>query len=197
MTLDELNNLDPQNIGNWPLPIKIAIIVAVIIGILFAGFKTDIEKQRQDLAKIQKKEVEYKDTFDRKQKKAANLKKLKEQMKQMEQDFGDLLRQLPNKTEVAGLLVDISQKGLEAGLEFELFKPSGEVPSEFYAELPIQITVVGGYHQFGTFISGVASLPRIVTTHNIVITKEGNRPGGLKMNAIAKTYRALDEEEGG
>ncbi len=150
------------------------------------------------LAKEEQKEVEHKETFDRKQRKVANLKKLKVQMQQMKQDFGDLLKRLPNKTELPVLLVNISQKGLEAGLEFELFKPSGEVPSEFYAELPIQIAVLGNYHELGEFVSGVAALPRIVTTHDISITKVGKEESDtLKMTATAKTYRALDEEEGG
>ena len=118
-------------------------------------------------------------------------------MEEIKQSFGDMLKQLPNKTEVAALLVDISQTGLAAGLEFELFKPEKERPAEFYAELPIKISVIGDYHQLGEFISGVASLPRIVTTHDISIgkkkTKEGS--GTLQMQATAKTYRALDEEE--
>ncbi len=198
MTLDELQNLDPQNIGSWPLPVKMVIIVAVCIGILYAGFHFDVQLQREVLAIEEQKEVEHKETFDRKQKKVANLKKLKAQMQEMEQSFGDMLRQLPNKTEVAGLLVDISQTGLSAGLEFDLFRPSGEVPSEFYAELPIQIAVLGNYHELGEFVSGVAALPRIVTTHDISITKVGKEGSDtLKMTATAKTYRALDEEEGG
>ena len=112
----------------------------------------------------------------------------------MEQSFGDMLRQLPNKTEVAGLLVDISQTGLAAGLEFVLFQPRAEVPTEFYAELPISIKINGNYHQMGEFVSGLAALPRIVTTHNIKIRK-GKTAGNLEMEATAKTYRAIEEEE--
>jgi type IV pilus assembly protein PilO len=201
MTLDELNNLDPNNIGSWPLLIRIVIILVVCVVILGAGLYYDVKPQREVLATEEKKEVELKSTFEIKQRKAANLEALKLQMQEMQQSFGDLLRQLPNKTEVAGLIVDISQTGLAAGLEFELFKPAKEIPSDFYAELPIQISVLGNYHQFGEFISGVAALPRIVTTHNINIDlrTQANVVEGqgqvLIMKATAKTYRALDTEE--
>jgi len=196
--VDDLNNLDPNNPGVWPLPVKAVLFAIVFAGILFAGWKFDITTQREALAGLEKKEKDQIDVLDVRQKKAANLNALKEQMKEMEQNFGDMVRQLPNKTEVAGLLIDISQTGLGAGLEFKLFQPGGEAPKEFYAELPITISVVGGYHQFGEFVSGIASLPRIVTTHNIAITPiKGTQTDGvpkLKMNAIAKTYRALEEE---
>lgn len=198
MTLDELNNLDPQNIGAWPLPVKMVIIVVVCAGILYAGWYTDVQNQRTMLANEQKKEVDNIAVMETKQKKAANLEALKVQMQEMQQSFGDMLKQLPNKTEVAGLLVDISQTGLGAGLEFELFKPGNEIPSEFYAEQPIQISVIGDYHKFGEFISGVAALPRIVTTHDIDIKSRGAKDAKnqvLVMQATAKTYRALDEEE--
>ena len=113
----------------------------------------------------------------------------------MEQSFGDMVRQLPNKTEVAGLLIDISQTGLASGLEFKLFQPGGESPKEFYAELPIKLSVTGTYHQFGELVSGVAALPRIVTTHDISIAAASkNDPTLLEMKAVAKTYRALEEE---
>lgn len=196
--IDDLNNLDPNNPGVWPMPVKAVVFAIVFAGILFAGWKFDITKQRESIAKLESDEREQIETLDRKQKKAANLDALKEQMKEMEQSFGDMVRQLPNKTEVAGLLIDISQTGLSAGLEFKLFQPRGETPKEFYAELPISISVVGNYHQFGEFVSGIAALPRIVTTHDIAISTTGGAQGsdspGLVMNAIAKTYRALEEE---
>lgn len=198
MTLDELNNLDPQDIGNWPLPVRLVIIVAVFVAILFAGWHFDIQDLRATIDKEKATEVDLLSSLETKQKKAANLDALKVQMQEMQQSFGDMLKQLPNKTEVAGLLVDISQTGLAAGLEFQLFKPQNEVPSEFYAELPIQISVVGDYHKFGEFVSGIAALPRIVTTHDISIQSKGSKDaptGVLVMNATAKTYRALDEEE--
>ena len=195
MTLDDLNNLDPQNIGAWPLPVRIALIAVVCIAIGYASVHYDIQPQLQTLEKVEKEEVTLRGTFEVKQKKAANLAALREQLAEMKQSFGDMIRQLPDKTEVAGLIVDISQTGLAAGLEFELFKPGKEKPGEFYSELPISIRVLGEYHQFGEFVSGVAKLPRIVTTHDISITSTGGTGGSLVMDATAKTYRALDEEE--
>ena len=196
--IDDINNLDPNNPGAWPMPIKLAAFAILFVAILFAGWKFDITKQREELAGLEQKEKEQIDILDARQRKAANLKALKDQMKEMEQSFGDMVKQLPNKTEVAGLLIDISQTGLAAGLEFKLFQPKGESPKEFYAELPISISVVGDYHQFGEFVSGIAALPRIVTTHDISIKPLGNDEGSatpkLQMDAIAKTYRALEEE---
>jgi type IV pilus assembly protein PilO len=194
--VDDINNLDPNNPGLWPAPIQAIVLAIVFAAILFAGWKFDITTQQEALAGIEKKEQEQLDVLDARQKKAANLNALKEQMKEMEQSFGDMVKQLPNKTEVAGLLIDISQTGLASGLEFKLFKPGGEAPKEFYAELPINISVVGSYHQFGEFVSGVAALPRIVTTHDINITPmdASAESPQLQMTAVAKTYRALEEE---
>jgi len=190
--IDDINNLDPNNPGVWPLPVKLGVFAIVLLGILYAGWKMDITKQREQLEALQQKEKEQIEILEVRQKKAANLKALKEQMKEMEQSFGDMVRQLPDKTEVAGLLVDISQTGLSAGLEFKLFKPKGEQPSEFYVTLPIDITVTGSYHQLGEFVSGIAALPRIVTTHNIKIKRTGGSGEILQMDAVAKTYRALE-----
>jgi type IV pilus assembly protein PilO len=164
-----------------------------MIGLLYGGWYLDLKDQRDQLDAAIAKEVEHKEAFDRKQRRAANLNALKEQMIEMQQSFGDMLRQLPNRTEVAGLIVDVSQTGLAAGLEFELFQPLQEQPSEFYARLPINIRVKGTYHQFAEFVSGIAQLPRIVTTHNIEIAK--NQAGELTMAAVANTYRALGESE--
>jgi len=194
--IDDINNLDPNNPGVWPAPVKAVLFAVIFAAILFAGWKFDIVKQREELTGLEQKEKEQIQVLDVKQKKAANLEALKVQMKEMEQSFGDMVKQLPNQTEVAGLLIDISQTGLASGLEFKLFQPKKEAPKEFYAELPISISVVGNYHQFGEFVSGIASLPRIVTTHDINITainNEGASPK-LQMNAVAKTYRALEEE---
>jgi type IV pilus assembly protein PilO len=194
MTLDELNSLDPQNIGSWPLPIRAVVIAVVCAAIAYGTWSQDIKLQLEELAKVEQEEITLKEIFEIKQKKAANLNALKEQLAEMKQSFGDMIRQLPDQTEVAGLIVDISQTGLAAGLEFELFKPGAERPAEFYSELPISIRVIGGYHQLGEFVSGIAALPRIVTTHNISITRQkGNK---LIMDATAKTYRALDDDEG-
>lgn len=191
--VDEIKNLDPNNPGLWPLPFQIGLCLILCAALIFAGFWFHVRDQRDQLAQVQAKEMEYKQTFETKQHKAANLEALKQQMQEMKQSFGDMLRQLPNKTEVAGLIVDVSQTGLAAGLEFDLFKPLKEKPSEFYTELPINIAVNGNYHQLAEFISGIAELPRIVTTHAIKITRVG-KTGGLKMSAIVKTYRALEEE---
>ena len=195
--VDDLNNLDPNNPGLWPKPVQAVVFALVFAGILFAAWKFDIVKQREELAGLEKEEQEQIGVLEIKQKKAANLDALKEQMKEMEQSFGDMVKQLPNQTEVAGLLIDISQTGLASGLEFKLFQPKKEAPKEFYAELPISISVVGDYHQFGEFVSGIAALPRIVTTHDInisPISNDGDEPI-LQMEAIAKTYRALEEED--
>lgn len=194
MKLSDLNNLTFQNIGTWPLPIKAVFTLLVCAAIL--GFATwqDINPLREKLRGVQAEEATLKQTFEAKQKKAANLQALKSQLEDIKETFGDLLKRLPNKTEVAALLVDISQQGLAAGLEFQLFKPGAERAADFYVELPIQIRVLGSYHAFGAFISGVSDLPRIVTNHNIRITG-GDKNGGLVLETTAKTYRYMDEEE--
>lgn len=191
---DDLKSIDPNNPGQWPLPIQLGVLFILFLVILFLGYKFHISDQRNEIANLIKTENDLKQVFEDKQKKVANLDALKDQMKEMQQSFGDMIRQLPNKTEVDALIVDISQEGLSAGLQFDLFKPGGEHPTEFYAELPINITVKGTYHQLGEFVSGIASLPRIVTTHNIKINKEKKDGEILIMSAVVKTYRALDEE---
>jgi len=135
--IDDINNLDPNNPGGWPLPVKLIVFAFVFVAIVAGGWYYDITKQQKELVELEKHEFEQIEKLERKQKKAANLKALRVQMKEMEQSFGDMLRQLPNKTEVAGLLIDISQTGLASGLEFKLFEPLKESPKEFYAELPI------------------------------------------------------------
>ena len=194
ISLDDIKNLDPNNPGLWPMPFQLGLCSIILVALLFAGWKFDLSVQREQLASQVTKEVEHKEVFERKQKRAANLDALKEQMIEMKQSFGDMLRQLPNKTEIAGLIVDVSQTGLSAGLEFDLFQPQAEQPSEFYAQLPINIKVRGTYHQFGEFVSGLAQLPRIVTAHNILIQKD-DKTGMLTMSAVARTYRAIEETE--
>lgn len=163
-----------------------------------AGWYYDIQHLQVDLEKVRTEEGELKIAFEAKQKKAANLPALKQQLEDIKKTFGDLLKRLPNKTEVAQLLVDISQQGLGAGLEFELFKPGSEQPADFYVELPIQIRVVGNYHEFGNFISGVSDLPRIVTNHDIKIIPAPQADSGsaerLILETTAKTYRYIDED---
>jgi len=199
VNLQELNDLDINNIGSWPGPVKALLILLLCIGIAVGWYYYNTEDQLAKLTKVEKTEQELRKTFEKKQAKAVNLEKYKKQLEEMKQSFGAMLRQLPDKTEVAGLLVDVSQTGLAAGLEFELFDPQGEVKKEFYAELPIKIKVNGDYHEFGTFISGLAMLPRIVTIHDILINapKTGkDKDGKLVMEAVVKTYRYLDEEGG-
>lgn len=192
MNLEELQNLDPQNIGSWPLPVRIGAIILACLVVAYGTWSFDLKPQLQSLDGFKDKEVELKQVFEKKQVKVANLQVLKEQLEEMRQSFGDMVRQLPDKTEVAGLIVDISQAGLATGLEFELFKPGKENAAEFYSELPISIRVVGSYHQMGEFVSSIAALPRIVTTHNISIKRKG-QSNVLMMDATAKTYRALEE----
>ena len=202
MTLQELNELDFSNIGIWPAPIKFAIVLLLCIAIGYGWYHFNTQDQLAALEKVEKQELALKAEFERKQAKAVNLEKYKKQLEEMKLSFGAMLRQLPNKTEVADLLVDVSQTGLAAGLEFELFDPQVEVPREFYAELPIKLIMHGGYHQFGEFISGLAALPRIVTIHDVEVhprsvnKKDGSQSKELIMVATAKTYRYLDEEAG-
>ena len=195
MTLSELNNLSFDNIGSWPLPVKIVFILIICAAILGVAYWKDVSPLQDSLAKVQEEEQNLRVTFEAKQKKAANLEALKQQLEDIKETFGDLLKRLPNKTEVAALLVDISQQGLGAGLEFDLFKPGREKPADFYVELPINIRVKGDYHEIGEFISGVSDLPRIVTNHDIKIRPVGGGNTGLVLETTAKTYRYMDEEE--
>ena len=198
MNLQDLNELDFSNIGVWPTPVKLVIVLIACVLVGVGGYYLDTKKQLVRLTAVEQKEIQLRKDFEEKQAKAANLEAYRRQLDEMKQSFGAMLRQLPNKTEVAELLVDVSQTGLASGLEFELFKPLAEVPREFYAELPIQIRVTGQYHEFGDFISGLAALPRIVTIHDIKISKSKKGASSspeLVLEATAKTYRYLDEEE--
>jgi len=196
MNMQELNELDFSNIGDWPGFVK-AILIVVLCALVGVGwYFYDIEGRYETLARAENTEQELRQDFENKQAKAANLEAYRAQLAEMQESFGAMLRQLPNRTEVADLLVDVSQTGLAAGLEFELFQPQGEVPKDFYAELPIRIRVIGSYHEFGEFVSGLAALPRIVTIHNVQIQNRSNSPGKLVMEALARTYRYLDEAGG-
>ena len=189
----DLNNLDFSNIGSWPLAVKGVLIAVVAVGVLTLGYFLDVQAQQESLERITNQENQLKEDFEFKQAKAANLDGYKAQMVEMEDSFGAMIRQLPSKTEVEDLLVDISQTGLASGIEFQLFKPLAEKHIEFYAELPIKLKMTGTYHQFGEFVSGIAALPRIVTLENI--TLKGGKKGDLTMDVTAKTYRYLDESE--
>lgn len=196
--LETLKNIDPNDPGRWPLPIRAGAIGLVFVAATAAAFYyLAWSPERPILEQARAEEAQLLTTLEQKAKKAANLEQYKAQLKEMEQSFGAMLRQLPNKTEVPSLLVDISQKGLEAGLEQKLFQPASPVQHEFYAELPIRIRLTGDFHSIGNFVSGVAALPRIVTLHDISISRPGGRgsTGALEFDVTAKTYRYLDEEE--
>ena len=190
---DQFSNLDPDNIGNWPILVRGLIILAVCAGVLAAGYYFDTQEQMAALERVQAQEERLKRDFEQKQAKASNLEGYKAQMVEMEESFGTMLRQLPGRTEVEDLLDDITQKGLASGLEFVLFRPGDETRRDFYAELPIAIDVRGNYHQMGEFVSGVAALPRIVTLHNISLSASPDSQ--LVLTATARTYRYLDEDE--
>jgi len=189
---EQFKGLDPNDPGSWPGLVKAVAIIAVCLLVLAGGYWFDTQHQLVELDKAREKESELKESFKTKQLKAANLDAYKQQMVDMKRSFGAMLRQLPSKTEVAELLVDISQAGLANGLEFELFKPLAEKPAEFYAELPIDVKVKGNYHDFANFVSDVAALPRIVTLHDIDI-KISAKGKELSMSTTAKTYRYLED----
>lgn len=194
----ELSKIDPNDVSKWPVALKAIVILLLSVAVLGAGYWFDTQDQIAALAVAEKKEEELKDVFKVKQSKAANLNAYKAQMDEMKLSFGAMLRQLPSKTEVPELLVDVSKTGLNNGLEFDLFKPESEVPAEFYAELPIKLRVAGSYHEFGTFVSDLAELPRIVTLHDFKITPNSGGKNGddtLIMEATAKTYRYIEEED--
>lgn len=192
MNLQEVN-WDFNEAGNWPMPIKIAAIGLACILVVGGWVYYDTLDQVAKLEQVEKQEASLKRTFEAKQQKAANLDAYKQQLKDMQEQFGAMLLQLPSKTEIAELLVDVSQTGLASGLEFELFQPLNERPRDFYAEKSINIRVTGTYHEFGNFVSGLAALPRIVTLHNVVLKPRGTAET-MTMTATAKTYRYLDED---
>ena len=195
--LEELRALDPRDPGRWPLPI-LAGAVAVAFLVVSAGLVYFFvwNDQRPELQRRQAEEAQLRQEFHDKHAKAVNLELYKQQLKDIERSFGALLRQLPGKTEVPSLLVDISQTGLAAGLQEKLFQPEAEVKKDFYAELPIKIRLSGSYHQFGEFVSGIAALPRIVTLHDIDIRSDNKDAyDQLSLELTAKTYRYMDEEE--
>jgi type IV pilus assembly protein PilO len=203
---DELRNLDRNNIGGWSTPIKAFITAVVFLIVVFIGWYMYISDQQDSLQQLVSKEETLKQDFVKQQAKAVNLEALQQQLDEMQDMLRQLLRQLPSKTEMPELLVDISQTALSAGLEVELFQPGAELPKDFYAERPINLKLVGTYHQFGTFISGVASLPRVVilTMHDVSLTpqkaaagSEQAAGGQLVLQGTVKTYRYLEDDESG
>jgi type IV pilus assembly protein PilO len=196
--LSELQSLDAKNPGAWPLWARLAAVILLAVVIVAAGTWFFIKPQMDDLDLAQGQERSLRDEFVHKQEKVAALDAYKAQLEEMRKSFGSMLRQLPSKTEVASLLNDISQTRVASSLEEELFKPQPEVPKDFYAEIPNQITVLGTYHEMGAFVSGIAALPRIVTIDDVEIhpvTGKGSAANELRMQAYAKTYRYLDDDE--
>lgn len=201
MDLNQLSDLDFSDIGNWPVVAK-AVLVVFLCGVVAGGWYWFVTLDQLDnLTRVEARETELRASFEAKQRLAANLEIHREQLVQIEEFLTDLLRQLPGSAEIAALLVDVSQTGLAAGLEFDLFRPAGEVSKSFYAELPIQVEVTGTYHDLGRFASGLAALSRIVTVHDVVITSLDRSVRGaaaaskLRMQATVKTYRYIEDEE--
>ncbi len=199
--IEQLKTLDPRDVGRWPLAVRgFFVLLIFLVCTALAWYLFVWDDDRPILQKAEADELDLRAQFANKQQRAANLDAYKAQLGEMERSFGAMLRQLPGKTEVPNLLVDISQTGLAAGLQEKLFQPAGEQSKGFYAELPIKIRLVGNYHEFGAFVSGIAALPRIVTLHDISITPVADaKTGGydnLTMDVTAKTYRYIEDEGG-
>ena len=201
MKLDDFNNIDFKNAGNLPVPVKAVLLGAIFVVLLGFGYYFLWSPEIEALNAARVKEQELRAVFLNKKSQAINLASYKQQMVEIEKTFGALLKQLPNKSQMDGLLTDINQAGLGRGLEFELFKPGQETQAEFYAEMPIAIKVVGTYHDLGAFATDVSKMSRIVTLNEVSISsankdaKPNNADGILVMEAVAKTYRYLDADE--
>lgn len=202
--IEQLRRLDPNNPGSWPLWAQVGAILLLCGIVIGLGYRFVIKPQQEELARAQQQEITLKQEFEKKQKKVAALDAFRTQLEEMQQTFGELLRQLPNKSEVANLLNEISQTRLAAGLEEQLFQPQSEINRDFYAVLPIKMELLGDYHQMGAFVSGIATLHRIVTLDSVVLQPEKkggprntatNTKSQLKMNVTAKTYRYLEADE--
>jgi type IV pilus assembly protein PilO len=193
MNLEDIRRLNLREVGNWPVLPKLFILTAIVVVIVALGALLDWKDQYEMLEQDRVEETKLKDQYSQKKAKAINFDLYVQQLKEVEQSFGALVKQLPNRAEIDALLTDINQAGLGRGLTFELFKPaSQEKMEDFYAELPISIRITGNYHDMGAFASDVAQLPRIVTLNDVAIA---NERGTLTLEAVAKTFRYLDEEE--
>jgi len=192
--IDEFKRTNWKDAGTWHVAPKLLVLLAILVGLPAGGFFADTKFQLEELESGRAAEVKLKDQYLGKKKQAVNLDLHRQQLREIEVQFGGLLRQLPNKLEMEALLVDINQAGLGRGLQFDLFKPSaGEIPRDFYAERPIQVRVVGTYHDMGAFASDVGQLSRIVTLNDVSIL--AGKDGNLTMNATARTFRYLDDAE--
>ena len=190
----DFNDLDFENVGVWPTPVKVIVWTLLLIATLAGGYYYHIQELQNELVKAQQQEATLKKDFEKKAFQAANLDAYRQQMEEMEESFGALVSQLPSDTEVPGLLEDITNKGLLNGLDIGSIDLRREQAREFYIELPISITATGSYHDLGAFISGMAGLPRIVTLHDFKIEAKRANSNNLNMNIVAKTYRYKDEE---
>lgn len=211
MKLSDINNLDAKNYGSWPLPIKFLAAFLLFAVVVVAGYFMKIKPANDELDVLRAKELELVSVFTEKQGKVVNLEEYKKQLEEMRELLRQMIRQLPSKTEMPDLLIDVSQTALSSGIDNELFEPGPEVAKEFYAEKPITLRMKGTYHQFGAFVSGVASLPRVVilTMHDVSLTPaaptatgQSGKPGAaasssgaLVLEGTVKTYRYLDDEE--
>ena len=195
MNLEDFNRIDPKNMGSLPPPVKAVLLAMLFILLVGAGYWFLWQPALDELNQEKAKEAQLRDVFLAKKKEAVNLQAYKQQMVDIERTFGALLRQLPNKSQMDGLLTDINQVGLERGLEFELFKPGQEKAAEFYAEMPISIRVTGGYYDLGAFAVGISKLSRIVTLNDLKIVPTTGKDGQLSVEAVAKTFRYLDASE--
>ena len=193
MTFDDLRRLNPRDIGSWPALPKLGALFILLLLLVFAGYWFDWQNQLDELAQDRAKEQDLRTAFLDKKKQAVNLEAYRKQLAEIEESFGEMLKQLPNKSEMEALLTDINQAGLGRGLQFELFRPApAETRSEFYAELPITIKLAGNYHDIGAFASDISQLSRIVTLNDIALSTS---KGGLTLDAVAKTFRYLDDSE--
>lgn len=190
---EDFRSLDPKDIGAWPLLPRVAVLLGLFLALLAGGWWFDWKSQLEELDAKQQQEIKLKDEYLDKKKQAVNLDEYRKQLAEIDKTFGALLKQLPNKAEMEALLIDINQAGLGRGLQFELFKPGKETLKDFYAELPITLKITGNYHDLGAFAADVAKLSRIVSLTNVAVAPD--KGAQLKMDAIAMTYRYLDEEE--
>ncbi|MBL8310272.1 MAG: type 4a pilus biogenesis protein PilO [Burkholderiales bacterium] len=195
MTLDEIRRLNPRDIGIWPAPAKVVALSLLASLLIFFAWYLGWSGQHDELEAKQRQEETLRQEYGTKKAQAINLDLYVQQLKEVEQQFGALLRQLPSKSEMDALLSDINQAGLGRGLQFDLFKPSGERLQDFYAELPVDVRVTGSYHDVGAFASDVAQLSRIVTLNDIAISNKDPKDSVLTMEAVAKTFRYLDDDE--
>lgn len=191
--INDFRQLDPNDPGVWPFAPKVVALVLILGLVVAAGWWFDWKGKFESLEQARQQEVKLKDEWVNKKRQAVNLDEYRKQLAEMDRQFGALLKQLPNKSEMETLLIDINQAGRGRGLQFELWRPGQEGIKEFYAELPIALTISGSYHDFGQFVSDVAKLPRIVTLRNVTVG--AGRDGILRMDAFAVTYRYLDDEE--